>query len=430
MSKIEIKHSNRYIDYKDLSLLEKRVEEIHKILHSKEEYKKMPLGWIDAPFKISSNEIKDITKSAKALRKTSQIIVSIGIGGSYLGSRAAIEMLQNPSGPTEPSSKDVEIIFAGNNISSPYLCSLMKKIKDKDFSLIVVSKSGTTLETSIAFRVFKDYLEKVYGKEEARKRIIVITDKTKGDLRKAAIDKGYESYEIPNNLGGRYSVLTPAGLYTIAAAGIDISKIIQGAQDAYETFNNKNLYENPCYKYAAIRNILYDRGKDIEVFVTYEPSMAFFSEWWKQLFGESEGKEGKGLFPASLEFTRDLHSMGQYLQEGRRNIFETILFIKSPQGDIDIPIEGGSHNGVDYLKGRTLNEINDIAYKAVKEAHEEGGVPCISLEIQRQDEYHFGYLVYFFQKACAVSGYLLGVNPFDQPGVEMYKSNIFKLMGR
>lgn len=421
MTSLKIGYSEEFVKDEELFFLKEKIKNIHGMLHSKEEYEKMPLGWLDIPLKTRDIDIDRIICAAEKIRENSQVIISLGIGGSYIGSRAAIEMI----GMGNP-----RVIFAGNNMSGTYLKHIIDFIEDKDFSLCVISKSGTTLETAVAFRILKNILEKRYGKDGASRRIVAITDKSKGALRKATEVNGYESFEIPDNIGGRYSVLTPAGLFTIAAAGINIKGIIEGARDACNTYDNENMDENPCYKYAALRNIFYGMGKSIEALVCYEPSMEYFSKWWQQLFGESEGKEGKGIFPASFQFTTDLHSMGQYIQEGTKSIFETVLNIENPKLDAVIPFDLDNIDDINYLEGRTLNYINSIASEGVREAHESGGVPNILINVPSQNGYYFGHLVYFFQKACAVSGYLLHVNPFDQPGVEMYKKNIYKLLGR
>jgi len=418
---IDIRYSDSFIDEKELKSYSDEISLIHKRLHSKDEYDKMPLGWIDLPLKYDEEEIKRIIKAAQRLRENSEAFISIGIGGSYLGSRAAVEML---------SSDSPDIYFAGNNISGTYIRSITDKIKDKDFSLCVISKSGTTLETAMAFRVFRDMLEKKYGKKETRNRIVAITDKKKGALIEIAREEGYETFEIPANIGGRYSVLTPAALLTMAVAGIDIGAVLEGAEEACRLYDNPELMTNNCYKYAVLRNILHKKGKYIETLINYEPSMEYFGRWWQQLFGESEGKEGKGIFPAMLQFTTDLHSMGQYLQEGTKNVFETIIKINNPPADMSIPYFDDDKDGLNYLVHRTFNDINSIACEGAMRAHEEGGTPVISLEVPAIDEYCFGHLVYFMEKACAVSGYLLGVNPFDQPGVELYKKNMRKLLDR
>ncbi len=421
MSGIKISCNKNFINHKELTGIKDRIEIIHSLIHSHEEYNKMPLGWLDIPGKINEKELWEITKSAERLRSIADVIISLGIGGSYLGSKAAIEMLNH--------SND-KVIFAGNNASGSYLKSIIDYVENKDFSIIVISKSGTTLETAIAFRILKNILIKKYGKEKAAERIVAVTDREKGVLRSISDKEGYESFVIPENIGGRYSVLTPAGLLTIAAAGIDIFEIVEGAKEAYHLYGEKTADNNTAYEYATLRNHFYTGGKSIEVLVSYEPSMIYFTEWWKQLFGESEGKEGKGLFPASLQFTADLHSMGQFLQEGTKSIFETVLSFKNIDGDVKIPFDSDNMDSLNYLEGKTLNDINNIAYQGVKEAHEKGNVPVITLEIPEKTPYYFGHLAYFFQKACGISGYYLNVNPFDQPGVEAYKKNIFKLLGK
>lgn len=418
---ITVSYSESFIKEEEFKSYKDKIQQIHDSLHSKEHYERMPLGWIDLPIRQNLQEIERIEKAADRLRSCSQAFISIGIGGSYLGSRAAIEMLP---------SKSPEIYFAGNNISGTYLKSIIDHIEDKDFSVCVISKSGTTLETALAFRVFREILEKRYGKTEAKNRIIAVTDSSKGALLEIARKEGYEFFEIPGNIGGRYSVLTPAALVTMAVAGIDIRKMLKGAEEAYHEYNHADLFENECYKYSVLRNILYKKGKQIEVLVNYEPRMEYFGRWWQQLFGESEGKDGKGIFPALLQFSTDLHSMGQYLQEGTKNVFETIIKIDNPPKDMTIPYIEDDLDGLNYLSGKTFNYVNQEAYKGVREAHEEGGTPTISIEIPSMDEHCFGHLVYFMEKACAASGYLLEVNPFDQPGVELYKKNIYRLLKR
>ena len=421
MSDINLNFNSCFIDNKEIDIIKEKIKRIHNKIHSKEEYDAMPLGWLDIPIKTDINELNAITNAAKRLRSMSDVIISLGIGGSYLGSKAAIEML---------GYEDGKVIFAGNNISGQYLKGILDYIESKDFSIIVISKSGTTLETALAFRILKDVLIKRYGKEKTSERIIAVTDKSKGVLKTIAVEEGYECFVIPDNIGGRYSVFTPAGLLTIAAAGVDIYEMIDGAKEACYLYGNESIDANPAYMYAAIRNMLYITGKSVEVLVNYEPSMLYFAEWWKQLFGESEGKEGKGIFPGSMLFTADLHSMGQFLQEGTKNVFETVLNFKSGSDDILIPYDAKNIDELNYLHGKSLNYINDIAYRGVKEAHESGGVPVITIDIPGRNPYYFGCLTYFFQKACAISGYIIDVNPFNQPGVEMYKKNIFKLLGK
>lgn len=421
MSAVSINYNKSFIDDKEYTEIRNRIDSIHSLIHSEEEYRKMPLGWLDIPIRLDNNELNSIEITAKRLGNISDTIVSLGIGGSYLGSKAAIEMLNCGA---------ENIVFAGNNASGEYLQNIIGNIESKDFSLIVISKSGTTLETALAFRILKDILIKKYGKDKARERIVAVTDKSRGVLKAIADKEGYDSFVIPDNIGGRYSVFTPAGLLTIAAAGIDIYEIMEGAKEAYHLYNNRNADENPSYEYAVVRNVLYKTGKSIEVLVSYEPSLLYFSEWWKQLFGESEGKDGKGIFPASMQFTTDLHSMGQFLQEGTKNIFETVLNFKTGDSDVAIPYDLENIDELNYLHGKSLNYINNTAYQGVKDAHESGGVPVITIDIPKKNPYYFGHMAYFFQKACAISGYIIGANPFNQPGVEMYKKNIFKLLGK
>ena len=354
----------------------------------------------------------------------------IGIGGSYLGARAVIEALTNTFNNmlTDKQRKYPQILYVGNNLSPNYINELIEYIGEKDFSVNVISKSGTTTEPAIAFRIFREILENKYGIDEARSRIYVTTDKERGALKTLADNEGYEKFVIPDNVGGRYSVLTAVGLLPIATAGIDIDKLMQGAQNAQERYDDPNLKYNECYKYAVTRNILYKLYKNTEILVNYEPKMHYFTEWWKQLFGESEGKDQKGIFPAGVDFTTDLHSMGQYIQEGRRNLFETVISIEKPKSDITINKDEDNLDGLNYLAGKTLDYVNKKAMEGTVKAHVTGDVPNIMLTIENLDEENIGELIYFFEKACAMSGMILGVNPFNQPGVEEYKKNMFKLL--
>ena len=354
----------------------------------------------------------------------------IGIGGSYLGARAVIEALTNTFNNmlTDKQRKYPQILYVGNNLSPNYINELIEYIGEKDFSVNVISKSGTTTEPAIAFRIFREILENKYGIDEARSRIYVTTDKERGALKTLADNEGYEKFVIPDNVGGRYSVLTAVGLLPIATAGIDIDKLMQGAQNAQERYDDPNLKYNECYKYAVTRNILYKLYKNTEILVNYEPKMHYFTEWWKQLFGESEGKDQKGIFPAGVDFTTDLHSMGQYIQEGRRNLFETVISIENPKSDITINKDEDNLDGLNYLAGKTLDYVNKKAMEGTVKAHVTGDVPNIMLTIENLDEENIGELIYFFEKACAMSGMILGVNPFNQPGVEEYKKNMFKLL--
>lgn len=389
------------------------------------------LGWTTLPANYDINEFERIKKAAAKIRENSDVLIVIGIGGSYLGAKAALDMLTNSfyNLLDKNDRKAPQILFAGNSISSNYLHDLVNLVKDKDISVNVISKSGTTTEPSLAFRIFKELLEEKYGKDGARERIFATTDKAKGTLKSLSDTEGYETFVIPDDVGGRFSVLTPVGLLPIAVAGIDIDAMMQGAKDAMEEYK-KPYEENDCLKYAALRNILLRKGKTTEIMVNYEPCMQYFSEWWKQLFGESEGKDGKGIFPASVNFSTDLHSMGQYIQDGARIIFETVLKVDEPANDIIIDEVDGNIDGLNFLAGKGVNYVNSKAFEGTLLAHTDGNVPNIVINIPKIDAYHFGNLVYFFEKACGVSGYILGVNPFNQPGVEAYKKNMFALLGK
>lgn len=390
------------------------------------------LGWIDLPVDYDKEEFSRIQKAAEKIKGDSDVLLVIGIGGSYLGARAAIEMLQHSFYNALPKEKrnTPQIIFVGNNISSTYMRDVMDLLEGKDFSVNVISKSGTTTEPAIAFRIFRKMLEEKYGAEEARKRIYATTDQARGALKTLANEEGYESFIIPDDVGGRYSVLTAVGLLPIAASGADIEAMMKGAADAREEFSESELENNLAYQYAAVRNILLNKGKSIEMLINYEPGLQYFSEWWKQLFGESEGKDQKGIFPASANFSTDLHSLGQYVQEGRRDLFETIIKVENPRHELTIEKTENDLDGLNYLAGKTIDFVNNKAFEGTLLAHTDGGVPNLIVSIPKLDEYTFGYLVYFFEKACAMSGYLLGVNPFDQPGVEAYKVNMFALLGK
>jgi len=389
-------------------------------------------GWVDLPLNYDREEFDRIKAAAMRIRENSDVLVVIGIGGSYLGARGAIEMLSHPfyNYLSQDKRKGPCIFFAGNNISSTYLSGLFELIEGKDISINVISKSGTTTEPAMAFRMFKDYLEKKYGKAGARDRIYVTTDSSKGALKKLSDAEGYETFVIPDDVGGRYSVLTAVGLLPIAVSGADVCCIMKGAKDAYDDSFSPFVKDNQCYQYAAIRNIFYRRGKTIEILANFEPSLHFFCEWWKQLYGESEGKDGKGLFPASVDFSTDLHSMGQYIQEGMRNILETVINVENPRKSIAIYEDVDNMDGLNFLGGKTVDFVNRKALQGTVLAHVDGGVPNLIISIPEISEYYFGYMVYFFEKACGISGYLMGVNPFDQPGVEAYKKNMFALLGK
>lgn len=386
------------------------------------------LGWVNLPENYDKQEFERIKKAAQQIRSNSDVLVVVGIGGSYLGAKAAIDMLTNKFDNYD-NKGNTKIIYAGNSISSTYHAQLIEYLKDKDFSVNIISKSGTTTEPALAFRMLRNILIEKYGKEEATKRIYATTDKQKGALKQFADKEGYETFVVPDDVGGRFSVLTAVGLLPIAAAGIDIDSMMQGAYDAMIEYC-KPYSENDCYKYAAVRNILHIKGKSTEFLVNYEPCLRYFSEWWKQLYGESEGKNKKGILPCSANFSTDLHSMGQYIQDGPRVMFETVLKVETPEIDIDIPFDEENTDGLNFLCGKTVDYVNTKAFQGTLLAHTDGEVPNLVVNIPKIDAYHFGNLVYFFEKACAVSGYILGVNPFNQPGVESYKKNMFALLDK
>ncbi|QHE53386.1 glucose-6-phosphate isomerase [Pontibacillus sp. HMF3514] len=404
----------------------------HEALHQKTGAGNDFLGWLDLPEQYDKEEFERIQKAAEKIKNDSDVLLVVGIGGSYLGARAALEMLNHSfyNELSQDQRKTPQVFFVGNSISAPYINDLFDALEGKDVSVNVISKSGTTTEPAIAFRVFREFLENKYGKEEARKRIYATTDKQKGALKTLATEEGYESFVIPDDVGGRFSVLTAVGLLPIAASGIDIEAMMQGAQDAQHELSESDLDKNPAYQYAAVRNIFYNKGKTIEMLINYEPALQYFSEWWKQLFGESEGKDQKGIFPASANFSTDLHSLGQYVQDGRRDLFETVLHVEEPKSDVEIKEDEQNLDGLNYLAGKTVDFVNEKAYQGTMIAHTDGQVPNLVLHVPKLDAYTFGYMVYFFEKACAISGYLLGVNPFDQPGVEAYKKNMFALLGK
>ncbi|NME83147.1 glucose-6-phosphate isomerase [Clostridium sp. SM-530-WT-3G] len=421
-----------YLATSEIDYMEDMVKCAHDTLHNGTGAGNDFLGWIDLPVNYDKEEFARIKKAAEKIQSDSEVLVVIGIGGSYLGARAAIEMLTNNfhNSLDNDKRKAPKIFYVGNNISSTYMAELLQAIEGKDVSLNIISKSGTTTEPAIAFRILKSYLEKKYGVDEARKRIYATTDKAKGALKTLADAEGYETFVVPDDVGGRFSVLTAVGLLPIAAAGINIDEMMQGAADAREAYSNPSLKENDAYKYAAVRNALYNKGKVIEVLVNYEPSLHYFNEWWKQLYGESEGKDNKGLFPAAVDFTTDLHSMGQYIQEGRRILFETVVNIEKPKYEIEIEEDAENLDGLNFLTGKTMDLVNKQAFHGTVLAHNDGGVPNMVLNVPEISPYYFGYMVYFFEKACGISGYLLGVNPFNQPGVEAYKKNMFALLGK
>lgn len=427
--KLNTKYLEGFVSREDFNGIAAEIREADLKLTSKTGEGNDFLGWVDLPVNYDKEEFARIKKAAEKIRSDSQVLIVIGIGGSYLGARAAIEFCKSQN--YNILAKDApQIFFSGNSISSSALAELVAICEDKDFSVNVISKSGTTTEPAVSFRIFRGLLEKKYGKEEAAKRIYVTTDKAKGTLKEVSDKEGYETFVVPDDVGGRYSVLTAVGLLPIAAAGCDIDKMMKGAQDAREAYTDANLENNDCYKYAAARNILYRKGKSVEMMVAYEPDYTMMNEWFKQLFGESEGKDGKGLFPTSAVFSTDLHSMGQYIQQGERLLFETAVVFNKPKYAMEIEEDDTNADGLNFLAGKTMDFVNRKAFEGTVLAHYDGGVPNIILEIPEMNEYEFGYLVYFLEKACAVSGYTLGVNPFNQPGVESYKKNMFALLGK
>lgn len=388
------------------------------------------IGWVDLPNNYDKDEFERIKKAAKKIQSNSEVLIVIGIGGSYLGGRAALEFVNGVNFNKKVHKGIPEVYFVGNSISSDYLSDIIEILGDRDFSINVISKSGTTTEPAIAFRIFKKIIEDKYGKEGAKERIFATTDKARGALKSMCNTEGYETFVIPDDVGGRFSVLTPVGLLPMAAAGIDIDAVMQGASDAVATYKNDDLENNDCLKYAATRQILGRKGKAIEILANYEPSLTMFGEWYKQLYAESEGKDGKGIFPVSANFSTDLHSIGQFIQDGSRNLFETVLWVENAKKNITIETDAENLDGLNFIADKTIQYVNSKAYAGTFLAHVDGGVPTMVLEVEKTDAYNFGQLVYFFEKALAISGYMLGVNPFDQPGVEAYKKNMFALLGK
>ncbi len=427
---VDFKGLNNFVKDYELKIIENKVNEAHEMINKKTGLGKEMLGWLELPTKRDDEEIERIKKCAAKIQKQADVFIVVGIGGSYLGSRAVIELLQNTFSNLETYNqrKYPQIIFAGNNLSGKYLRNLIEYVQDKDVAINVISKSGKTLEPAITFRALRIFLEEKYGIAGASERIYVTTDKEKGVLKELADEKEYETFVIPNDVGGRYSVLTPVGLLPIAVANIDIEELLDGAQFASYIFNEKDLNNNDCYKYAAYRNVLVQKGKSIEIMASYEPSFQYFIEWFKQLFGESEGKNGKGIFPVGVNFTTDLHSLGQIIQEGKRNVFETVLNVNIDRSFIKLPEIKDDLDGLNYLAGKDIDYINKQAFLGSLKAHIDGGVPNMVINIEDLTEYNIGQLIFFFEKACAMSGYISGVNPFDQPGVEAYKKNMMDLL--
>lgn len=414
----------------ELAKIESAVKTASELLYSGKGAGNDFIGWVNLPFDYDKEEFAKMKAAAKKIQSNSEVLVVIGIGGSYLGGRAALDFINgnNYNNKKHPGLPD--IYFVGNSISSDYLNDIIEMIDGRDFSINVISKSGTTTEPAIAFRIFKKMIEDKYGKEGAKERIYATTDKSRGALKSLADKEGYETFVITDDIGGRFSVLTPVGILLMAAAGIDVDAVMQGAADAAEKYKNDDLMNNDCLKYAALRNILYRKGKCIEILANYEPSLTMFGEWYKQLYAESEGKDQKGIFPVSANFSTDLHSIGQFIQDGSRNLFETVLWVEKAKKDIIIEADSENLDGLNFLADRSIQYVNSKAYGGTFLAHIDGGVPTMVIEIEKTDAYHFGQLVYFFEKALAISGYMLGVNPFDQPGVEAYKKNMFALLGK
>ncbi len=416
----------------EIESISQEIKEAHDKLVNKTGAGNDYLGWIDLPKTYDKTEFTRIKEAAKKIQETADVLVVIGIGGSYLGAKAAIDVLATRfyNLKSDAERKTPQIFFAGTSSSPTYLVELYNLVKDKELCINVISKSGTTTEPAIAFRIFKKLMEEKYGKEAACERIFVTTDKERGALKELADREGYETFVVPDNVGGRYSVLSAVGLLPIAVCGADIDEMMRGAQDACDLYASPDFENNECYQYAGIRNLLYRQGKTMEIMANYEPRLHFVAEWWKQLYAESEGKDKKGIFTAAMDFSTDLHSMGQYVQDGLRNLFETVMHVENPVETITIPEDIGNVDGLDYLVGKPLSVVNDKAFLGATMAHYDGGVPVMIINIPELSAYYFGQLVYFFEKACGISGYLLGVNPFDQPGVEAYKRNMFALLGK
>jgi glucose-6-phosphate isomerase len=427
---LKFNYENSSITDKMINAYSKKVAEIHDGLNKIANDEKEFVGWLELPTNYDKEEFARIKKAAKKIQSDSDVLVVIGIGGSYLGARAVIEALSHTFYNSMPNSKrkTPQIVYAGNNLSPVYMNDLLEFVADKDISINVISKSGTTTEPAIAFRIFREVLETKYGVKEARKRIYVTTDKARGALKTLSNEEKYETFVIPDNVGGRFSVLTAVGLLPIATAGIDIDKLMKGAKNAQDKYADENVKYNDCYKYAVIRNLLYNSDKTIEILANYEPKLHYFTEWWKQLYGESEGKDKKGIFPAGVDLTTDLHSMGQYIQDGRRDLFETVIKVKENSSEITIQTDGQNLDGLNYLADKKLGYVNSKAMEGTVQAHVTGNVPNLMIEMEKLDEENMGELIYFFEKACAISGSILEVNPFNQPGVEEYKKNMFHLL--
>jgi glucose-6-phosphate isomerase len=428
---IDIKKTASFIAEGAVQKLEEKVLSSQQQLHDKSGAGNDYLGWLNLPSSIPAEELASIKETARRLSEKSEIVVVVGIGGSYLGARAVIDALSNSFDFLQNKRQAPVVLYAGQNIGEDYTYELLDLLKHKDFSVVVISKSGTTTEPAIAFRLLKELLEKKYGTADVKERIVAITDESKGALRTLADREGYQTYVIPDDVGGRYSVLTPVGLLPIAIAGLDLDQLVQGAIDMEKaTAPGVAFNDNPAAVYAAVRNLLYQQGKTTEILVNYNPKLHFLAEWWKQLYGESEGKENKGIFPAAVDFTTDLHSMGQWIQEGERNIFETVISIETANHSLEVPADKDDLDALNYIAGKRIDEVNKMAELGTLVAHVDGGVPNVRISVPKLNEYYIGQLIYFFEKACGISGYVLGVNPFDQPGVEAYKKNMFALLGK
>lgn len=428
--KLKLSGTENFVRNEEYAKIQPAVKMASDLLYSGKGASNDYIGWVDLPNNYDKDEFERIKKAAKKIQSNSEVLIVIGIGGSYLGGRAALEFVNGVNFNKKVHKGIPEVYFVGNSISSDYLSDIIEILGDRDFSINVISKSGTTTEPAIAFRIFKKIIEDKYGKEGAKERIFATTDKARGALKSMCNTEGYETFVIPDDVGGRFSVLTPVGLLPMAAAGIDIDAVMQGASDAVATYKNDDLENNDCLKYAATRQILGRKGKAIEILANYEPSLTMFGEWYKQLYAESEGKDGKGIFPVSANFSTDLHSIGQFIQDGSRNLFETVLWVENAKKNITIETDAENLDGLNFVADKTIQYVNSKAYAGTFLAHVDGGVPTMVIEVEKSDAYNFGQLVYFFEKALAISGYMLGVNPFDQPGVEAYKKNMFALLGK
>ena len=428
--KLKLSGTENFVRNEEYAKIQPAVKMASDLLYSGKGAGNDYIGWVDLPNNYDKDEFERIKKAAKKIQSNSEVLIVIGIGGSYLGGRAALEFVNGVNFNKKVHKGIPEVYFVGNSISSDYLSDIIEILGDRDFSINVISKSGTTTEPAIAFRIFKKIIEDKYGKEGAKERIFATTDKARGALKSMCNTEGYETFVIPDDVGGRFSVLTPVGLLPMAAAGIDIDAVMQGASDAVATYKNDDLENNDCLKYAATRQILGRKGKAIEILANIEPSLTMFGEWYKQLYAESEGKDGKGIFPVSANFSTDLHSIGQFIQDGSRNLFETVLWVENAKKNITIETDAENLDGLNFVADKTIQYVNSKAYAGTFLAHVDGGVPTMVIEVEKSDAYNFGQLVYFFEKALAISGYMLGVNPFDQPGVEAYKKNMFALLGK